>query len=74
MRTEAVFESGCCSVCGKEAAPVLRFYRRAPDAFVCPHCGQSVHRFDNEARRLDRLLAGTLSVATVLTFAGLWLS
>lgn len=73
MRVHSASESTRCVHCNGQVVPSLRFYRRTPDAFVCPQCGKPFHRFSNEARRQDRLLIATLSIASFFALLGMLL-
>ena len=73
MATAATHKTQSCSHCHNRVMPALRFYRRMPDAFVCPECGGVLHRFTNEARRHDRLFVSALFLASFLTLLGLML-
>lgn len=70
MQVQVTGKSSVCARCGGTVVPMLRFYRREPDAFICPECKTPLYRFSNEARRQDRLLVSTLAVASFLMLLG----
>jgi hypothetical protein len=71
MSLNTLHQACACPVCRVQVYPRIRFYKKSPDALICPHCETALGQLSSSARQSDRLLVGVLAVAGVLCTLGL---